>query len=526
MRLALTHYYSHAHTETSYLPENWLPTFMDLIVWGHEHECLIEPRWNSEQSFHVMQPGSSVATSLMPGEAVPKKVCLLKVTGKEFKCEPILLKTVRPFIMKEIVLAEEPALKNLWKKSNNRTELTRHLMDIVNKLIEEAQQTWLEAQEEGFSGKVPLPLVRLRVEYSAPDGGHFDCENPQRFSNRFTDRVANQSDVVAFYRKKVNKGRKANDNLDMPDEAILEDLAHGPIKVEKYVQEFLSAQSLSILPQKLFGQAVAEFVNKDDKHSVTVFLDEQLAVGMKDMAVRQADAEDSDDEEILAAVKSHLEQLAEKDKDKTGKKRKSGKPRLKPQPDHWDEEMDGAWEEDPGAYEMASGPSDVDDNASEAVSMVSTSARGRGRGRGGRTTAPSTRKPAAAAKKAAPARATRGKKKVIEEEEDEDDSDIPMVLNDNDDEEDSDDLIFSRAPPKSAAKPAPKKPAAKAPAARKAAPVRKPAASKQSTLNFTQPSQRAPPSSGRANKPIELVGVSLKYSWLCRGEVLTCCVER
>lgn len=55
-----------------YLPESFLPDFLDLIVWGHEHECRIQPEFNSEQSFFVMQPGSSVATSLCAGEAVDK----------------------------------------------------------------------------------------------------------------------------------------------------------------------------------------------------------------------------------------------------------------------------------------------------------------------------------------------------------------------------------------------------------------------------------------------------------------------
>ena len=43
-----------------------------MVVWGHEHECLIDPIYNAEQGFYVVQPGSSVATSLCEGEAEPK----------------------------------------------------------------------------------------------------------------------------------------------------------------------------------------------------------------------------------------------------------------------------------------------------------------------------------------------------------------------------------------------------------------------------------------------------------------------
>ena len=160
-----------------------------------------------------MQPGSSVATSLCPGEAVSKHVAIVSVTGREFKTENFRLKTVRPFVMKEIVLSGEKELKGLAKKENNRTQLTQYLVEIVENLIEEAKSEWLEVQEdedeEDEEREIPLPLVRLRVEYSAPDGGKFDCENPQRFSNRFVGKVANVNDVVQFYRKKSGATRKS-----------------------------------------------------------------------------------------------------------------------------------------------------------------------------------------------------------------------------------------------------------------------------------------------------------------------------
>ena len=202
---------SHAYTETSYLPENFLPDFLDLVVWGHEHECLIDPRYNPETSFHVMQPGSSVATSLVPGEAVPKKVAIVSITGRDFKVETHRLKTVRPFVMKEIILAQERGMKALSKKDNNRSEITRYLEEIVNDLITEAKTDWLQTQGETDDDEVrevPFPLIRLRVEYTAPEGGRFEVENPQRFSNRFVGKVANLNDVVQFYRKRSGVTRQ------------------------------------------------------------------------------------------------------------------------------------------------------------------------------------------------------------------------------------------------------------------------------------------------------------------------------
>ena len=206
--LLTVHQNHHAHTATGYLPENMLPDFMDLIVWGHEHECLLDPRQNPETGFHVMQPGSSVATSLVPGEAVPKHVAIVSVTGKDFEVDKIPLKTVRPFVTGEIVLATDKRFKGVDKKKDNRQEITRRLMDIVEEMIEQANADWLSIQDEGEEQEEqPLPLIRLKVEYTAPEGGNYDVENPQRFSNRFVGKVANTNDVVYFYRKKTGQSK-------------------------------------------------------------------------------------------------------------------------------------------------------------------------------------------------------------------------------------------------------------------------------------------------------------------------------
>lgn len=208
--LMAVHQNHHAHSESGYLPENLLPEFMDLIVWGHEHECLIDPRFNPEMGFHVMQPGSSVATSLCPGEAVSKHVAILEVTGRDFKVEKHRIKSVRPFIHKELVLATDTRFRRLAQMKDNRSQVTAKLMDVVKELIQQAKDEWLAIQDpDDPPEEIPLPLVRLRVEHSAPDGGKFEVENPQRFSNRFVKDVANRKDVVQFYRKKT-ASRKLN----------------------------------------------------------------------------------------------------------------------------------------------------------------------------------------------------------------------------------------------------------------------------------------------------------------------------
>jgi double-strand break repair protein MRE11 len=61
-----------AHGSTNFIPEHFLDGYLDLVFWGHEHECRLEPELNAQKSFYVTQPGSTVATSLCSGESVEK----------------------------------------------------------------------------------------------------------------------------------------------------------------------------------------------------------------------------------------------------------------------------------------------------------------------------------------------------------------------------------------------------------------------------------------------------------------------
>ncbi|KTF80459.1 hypothetical protein cypCar_00024128, partial [Cyprinus carpio] len=98
------------HGATNYIPEQFLDDFLDLVVWGHEHECKIAPVRNEQQLFYVTQPGSSVITSLSPGEAVKKHIGLLRVKGKKMNLQKIPLQTVRQFFIQDVTLSEHPDL--------------------------------------------------------------------------------------------------------------------------------------------------------------------------------------------------------------------------------------------------------------------------------------------------------------------------------------------------------------------------------------------------------------------------------
>lgn len=429
-------------------------------------------------NFDVMQPGSSVATSLMPGEAVPKHVAILSITGRDYSVETIRLKTVRPFIMKEIVLAEEKEAVRLAKKGSNRAELTRFLEGIVLKMIEQANAEWEEAQGESEERDeeqiAPLPLVRLRVEFTPPEGGSFDCENPQRFSNRFVDKVANVNDVVQFHRRKTGPSRK-KDGAELPEEATLASLAQDSARVEKIIREFLAAQSLTILPQNAFSDAVGQFVDKDDRAAIGSFVESSLGRQVKDL-VEMDYADEENLEEGMGVIKSNLETLF-----------KSGQVKMikrKPQPEDWDSDLQGDWEDDPLAVYRSDDEAPEESDEAPVVAKPTAKARGK---------AAASAKKAAPAKKPVAATNARGKKTVVDES-DKEDEDVIMI----DENEDESQGLFVKPPPtaRGSKKAAPAKTVKPKPASSaRAAPT------KQSQLQFSQPATRP---STKSKKPLNI----------------------
>ena len=66
--------YRARHGLRNFIPEEFIPSWCDLVVWGHEHECRVVEEYrqfgvDDSKGFYITQPGSSVATSLVDGEA-------------------------------------------------------------------------------------------------------------------------------------------------------------------------------------------------------------------------------------------------------------------------------------------------------------------------------------------------------------------------------------------------------------------------------------------------------------------------
>ena len=161
-----------------YVHEAALPSCMDLVVWGHEHECQLAPDADGNAmpnltpsvhnpNFTVIQPGSSVATALVDGESRPKHVAILQLHKQQWKLDAIPLRTVRPFLMRDVTLADHDGGEYDLQVEADLTEFLVQQVDAmlaeVAEKNDQARGTALTAADESLAN---FPLLRLKINYS------------------------------------------------------------------------------------------------------------------------------------------------------------------------------------------------------------------------------------------------------------------------------------------------------------------------------------------------------------------------
>ena len=279
------------HTPKNAISERYLPSWLDLVVWGHEHECLVEP--TDYGDFSVSQPGSSVVTSLVEGEAKKKQVLLLEVQADPenpdgapyWRGTPIPLETVRPFKYTQISLVDEArrpveqgGLGPDWtgpeanaavpdRARGRRPAAAQHeawvhalLERNVEEMIEEVLRPHVARAAAG-GPEVPLPLIRLRVDYS----GGFSTINAQRFGQRFVGKVANPNDLLQFHKSATRraKGEDPATAAAAEDEEVIGNPAMQDQKrIETLVSHNLTG-GLQLLSETDMSNALDDFVNRD-----------------------------------------------------------------------------------------------------------------------------------------------------------------------------------------------------------------------------------------------------------------------
>nr|XP_021521319.1 double-strand break repair protein MRE11 [Aotus nancymaae] len=312
------------HGSTNFIPEQFLDDFIDLVIWGHEHECKIAPTKNEQQLFYISQPGSSVVTSLSPGEAVKNTTLFF----------------------------------NLFKNFE------------IEEMLENAERERL-----GNSRQPEKPLVRLRVDYS----GGFEPFNVLRFSQKFVDRVANPKDVIHFFRHREQK-EKTGEEINF-GKLITKPSSEGTtLRVEDLVKQYFQTAEknvqLSLLTERGMGEAVQEFVDKEEKDAIEELVKYQLEKTQRFLKERHIDdLEDKIDEEVRLFRESRQKNTNEEDDEVREAMNRARALRSQ------SEESASAFSADDlmsiGLAEQMA------DDSDDSISGAASKGRGRGRGRRG-----------------------------------------------------------------------------------------------------------------------------------------------
>ncbi|TYJ56831.1 DNA repair protein (mre11) [Cryptococcus floricola] len=456
--ILLVHQNRVKHGPQQHVPEGMFDDSIQLVIWGHEHDCRLTPESVPGKPYYISQPGSSVATSLSAGEAIPKHVGILSVQGAQFGIEEIQLKTVRPMAMGEVVLGDEA--KDGAFSLDERDEITMFLRGEVEKCIAQTKEEWDETHTPE-DGEMMLPLVRLKVETTDAK----DVINPVRFGQEYIGRVANPRDLLQYYRRKKVAERKPKNNADLPDSDDIEeepqslladDEASSKLRMAHLVGQYLKAQELGVLVEGGLEEAVMRFVEKDDRDAIKDFVAKTTNFVGKMMLHNEEFDPDTVKEQMWEA-KNEAVARHEKEKGQFELKKNKGKGKSR------DEDADSMAEEDDD--DAMSVDSESDRPAPKKAPARGPGSRGgRGGARGG------------AARGKAPAKSTgRGKSQALFDAAS-DDNDISDPEEEEEEEEEEEPaprkgrgraaVGSSTAAAKKA--PAKKAPARKAPAAKKA----------------------------------------------------------
>ena len=254
----------------NYLPESFIPSFFDLVVWGHEHECFTEPVYNSEVGFHVYQPGSSVATSLIQAEAKTKCIGLCEINRDRFRIIPIKLETVRPFIYNQF------ELRQFADRITNTDDIERIIDEKINEALAEVENG--RTKENKIYNDL-IPIIRLKIEYTG-----YAMTRTNTILSKYSGKIANLNDVIQFWKKgevfSLKKALPGGSDVEMEDMEngdgdIEDEMIDTDEELKKFVTQnignyFLEKNKKNFLNTDIFCDYLDKAVNGNEKHSLEI----------------------------------------------------------------------------------------------------------------------------------------------------------------------------------------------------------------------------------------------------------------
>lgn len=189
------------------------------MIWGNEHECIPHLQESLVGTYRILQPGSSVATSLHATESnqCPKHFMFFEVKEKKFRMKAIRYRAVRQFVYADINLRDYAELDA--KYAQVEEQIKGILTSKVDEMIAEGRRVLRsDAAENESVGVAALSrckyaikdpqkvLVRLKVSHEG-----FPSLNQQRFGTQYVGKVANPADMLLLTKKGARQTMTAAD---------------------------------------------------------------------------------------------------------------------------------------------------------------------------------------------------------------------------------------------------------------------------------------------------------------------------
>ncbi|OHT17588.1 Ser/Thr protein phosphatase [Tritrichomonas foetus] len=220
--------------------------WMDLIVWGHEHEN----RTDMEIScgMRITQPGSTIVTMLRDFEATPRGMAILEVFEDHEDFIPINLKTPRPFIISKLEL-----------DSSLTTKPAEEVLGIIReKLIDMIDQR---------DDRDKIPIIRLHV-FAAIDMRNVPYK---QLTHEFSQQVANPHNFIEISRRSTrSSGNKDKKSLSQSSSLNSEeneefDVTTSPTCIEELLEKKFEDSPLDFLIVDTLNQSLKSYVFEEDR---------------------------------------------------------------------------------------------------------------------------------------------------------------------------------------------------------------------------------------------------------------------
>lgn len=226
-------------------------SWMNLVVWGHEHENCIEPRSvSNSETFKITQPGSTIITDFRKYKQPKRSMAILEIFQNRVDFKNIFLKTPRSYRYSRIKISDYEHILNdsdLWKKKDNESllqyqeqEIKTKIQDMINSIDEEERER--------------LPFIRLVLEFDPPSyGKKFPIS---LMATEFSSQVANSSKIFMVSCSTKNKvADPSDDNKTLSENPILVQ------SLESQIFENSLKSDMLALPAKVINQAIQKFSN-------------------------------------------------------------------------------------------------------------------------------------------------------------------------------------------------------------------------------------------------------------------------